>query len=76
MDEVREIREAERRAAAGQAPGWIDEHQDALKAAGSALDEYAYKIERGISLGPQAEQFRTMIEEVERGQRTLDSVTT
>ncbi|QZI72888.1 phage tail tape measure protein [Pseudomonas protegens] len=55
---------------------WIDEHQDALKAAGSALDEYAYKIERGISLGPQAEQFRTMIEEVERGQRTLDSVTT
>lgn len=55
---------------------WIDEHRAALESAASALDEYSYKIERGINLGPQAKQFRTMIEEVERGQRTLDSVTT
>ncbi|MBV4531010.1 phage tail tape measure protein [Pseudomonas sp. SWRI107] len=55
---------------------WIDEQQQALSTASSALDNYAFKIERGIDLGPQTKQFRTMIEEVERGQRTLDSVTT
>lgn len=55
---------------------WIDEQQEALSTASSALDDYAFKIERGIDLGPQTKQFRTMIEEVERGQRTLDSVTT
>ncbi|MBD8493827.1 tape measure protein [Pseudomonas syringae] len=55
---------------------WLDEQQDALKAAGSALDDYTYKIERGITLGPQTEQFRAMIDEVRRGQRDLDSVTT
>lgn len=55
---------------------WLDEQQDALKTAGSALDDYTYKIERGITLGPQTEQFRAMIDEVRRGQRDLDSVTT
>ena len=55
---------------------WIDEQQEALKAAGSVLDDYTYKIERSVNLGSQANQFRTMIEEVGRGQRTLDSVTT
>ncbi|MCV4287001.1 tape measure protein [Pseudomonas capsici] len=54
---------------------WIDEQQEALKTASSALDDYTYKIERSVNLGPQASQFRTMIEEVGRGQRTLDSVT-
>lgn len=55
---------------------WAEEQQDALNAASSALDDYTYKIERGIDLGDAGKQFRTMIEEVERGQRTLDSVTT
>ncbi|MEJ5862087.1 phage tail tape measure protein [Pseudomonas farsensis] len=55
---------------------WIDEQQEALSIASSALEDYAFKIERGIDLGPQTKQFRKMIEEVERGQRTLDSVTT
>ncbi len=55
---------------------WAEEQHDALNAASSALDDYTYKIERGIDLGDAGKQFRTMIEEVERGQRTLDSVTT
>lgn len=54
---------------------WVDEQKAALSAASSALDDYAYKLERGINFGSQTKQFRSMIEEVERGQRTLESVT-
>lgn len=54
---------------------WVDEQQEALNSASSALAEYAYKLERGINFGSQTKQFRTLIEEVERGQRSLESVT-
>lgn len=54
---------------------WIDEQQEALSSASSALADYAYKLERGINFGSQTKQFRTLIEEVERGQRSLESVT-
>jgi lambda family phage tail tape measure protein len=55
---------------------WIDQQKQSLKEAGSALDEYAYKVETGVKLGPLTEQFRTLIQEVKDGQRNLDSVTT
>lgn len=54
---------------------WVDEQQEALSSASSALADYAYKLERGINFGSQTKQFRTLIEEVERGQRSLESVT-
>ncbi|WP_259641253.1 phage tail tape measure protein, partial [Pseudomonas cannabina] len=54
---------------------WADQQAAALDKASSALDDYAYKVERGITLGPFADQFRSMIVEVESGKRSLDSVT-
>ncbi len=54
---------------------WADQQAAALDKASSALDDYAYKVERGITLGPFADQFRSMIAEVESGKRSLDSVT-
>ncbi|QOI03383.1 phage tail tape measure protein [Pseudomonas savastanoi] len=54
---------------------WAEQQAAALDKASSALDDYAYKVERGITLGPFADQFRSMIAYVESGKRSLDSVT-
>lgn len=54
---------------------WAEQQIEALDAAGSALDDYAYKIERSVNLGPMKAEFRGMIEEVEAGKKPLESVT-
>jgi tape measure domain-containing protein len=55
---------------------WIDEQKEALKEASSALDDYTYKVERGIAFRDDgADKFRAMINEVKSGQRDLSSVT-
>ncbi len=36
---------------------WADQQAAALDKASSALDDYAYKVERGITLGPFADQY-------------------
>ncbi|SHM46503.1 tape measure domain-containing protein [Pseudomonas asturiensis] len=54
---------------------WAEQQIKAIDAASDALDSYTYKVERGITLGPMAAEFRGMIEDVEAGRKTLDSVT-
>lgn len=54
---------------------WAEQQAKELKAAESALDDFTYKIQTGIVLGPFAAQFRTMIDEVKAGKRPLDDVT-
>jgi tape measure domain-containing protein len=55
---------------------WIDQQKEALKEASSALDDYTYKVERGIVFpDADAEKFRAMIDEVKSGKRELSSVT-
>ncbi|WP_122544373.1 phage tail tape measure protein [Pseudomonas viridiflava] len=54
---------------------WAEQQAKELKTAESALDDFTYKIQTGIVLGPFAAQFRTMIDEVKAGKRPLDDVT-
>ena len=54
---------------------WAEQQAKALKQASSALDDFAYKVETGITLGKFKDEFRSMIAEVEAGKRPLDSVT-
>lgn len=54
---------------------WAEQQAKELEKAGSALDDFAYKVESSITLGPLTGQFRSMIAEVEAGKRPLDSVT-
>lgn len=54
---------------------WAEQQAKALEQASSALDDFAYKVETGITLGKFIEEFRSMIAEVEAGKRPLDSVT-
>ncbi|WP_109514760.1 tape measure protein [Pseudomonas ovata] len=54
---------------------WAEQQIEALDAASSALDDYTYKIERAINLGPFKAEFRGMIDDVEAGRKTLNSVT-
>lgn len=54
---------------------WAEQQAKALEQASSALDDFAYKVETGITLGKFKDEFRSMIAEVEAGKRPLDSVT-
>lgn len=54
---------------------WAEQQAKELKTAESALDDFTYKIQTGIVLGPFAAQFRRMIDEVKAGKRPLDDVT-
>lgn len=54
---------------------WAEQQAKALERASSALDDFAYKVETGITLGKFKDEFRSMIAEVEAGKRPLDSVT-
>ncbi len=54
---------------------WAEQQAKELKTAGSALDDFTYKLETGITLGSFAEQYRSMIAEVKAGKRPLDDVT-
>jgi lambda family phage tail tape measure protein len=54
---------------------WAEQQAKELEKASTALDDFAYKVETGISLGEFTGQFRSMIAEVKAGKIPLDNVT-